>query len=510
MLDSLTRRELVTQAARFGALATLGDPFFSAVFGAPANGHPGGRVPLASDIEPLARLIEDTPRDRIVETIAAKIRSGTGPLPLWTAALLAGARGVEPRPVGFKFHAVLVVNSAAQASLEAEKRDGLLPLFWTIDNFKDAQAKNAAEGGWYLKALAPSSLPSVLEARAQFVQAMAAWDEAKAEHAIATLYHTAGANAIAELFFHYGARDFRDIGHKAIYVANAWRILGTLGWRHAEPVLRSLVLALLYHEGQNPAHGDDEADRPYRANVARLGRFREGWQTGKDSPEATRDLWATLRSASWNDACEKTLALSNAGISPQSLWDAFHLRGVELLAQQPGIFGIHCVTSANALRFAFDAARDDETRKLLLLQQAAFLVLFRETMKAHPLNEKLRLDALEPLAPSAAGEDAVREIFSDLGSSREKAARKTLSLLSSGPSRAEEEWERHARHLVCNKATGAHDFKFSTAALEDAAKISPAFRATYRAGAMYDLMASTLADGPVARAAKAALGEAPR
>ena len=46
----------------------------------------------------------------------------------------------------------------------------------------------------------------------------------------------------------YGARDFRDIGHKAIYVANAWRTLQTIGWQHAEPVLRSLAYALLDHE----------------------------------------------------------------------------------------------------------------------------------------------------------------------------------------------------------------------------------------------------------------------
>ncbi len=29
----------------------------------------------------------------------------------------------------------------------------------------------------------------------------------------------------------YGCRDFRSIGHKAIYVANAWRTLNTVGWQ---------------------------------------------------------------------------------------------------------------------------------------------------------------------------------------------------------------------------------------------------------------------------------------
>ena len=55
-----------------------------------------------------------------------------------------------------------------------------------------------------------------------------------------------------ELFFRYGARDFRSIGHKAIFVAGSYRVLQVIGWRYAEPVLRSLAYALLMHDGTNP------------------------------------------------------------------------------------------------------------------------------------------------------------------------------------------------------------------------------------------------------------------
>jgi hypothetical protein len=63
---------------------------------------------------------------------------------------------------------------------------------------------------------------------------------------------TAGAQDAFDLFCRFGARDFRDIGHKAIYVANSWRTLQNIGWQHSEPVLRSLAYALLEHEGDNP------------------------------------------------------------------------------------------------------------------------------------------------------------------------------------------------------------------------------------------------------------------
>ena len=83
------------------------------------------------------------------------------------------------------------------------------------------------------------------------------------------------------MFWRYGARDFRDIGHKAIFVANSYRTLVTVGWRHAEPILRSLAYALQEHEGANPARRDAAIDLPGRENLRRLTRIRADWQRGE-------------------------------------------------------------------------------------------------------------------------------------------------------------------------------------------------------------------------------------
>ena len=112
--------------------------------------------------------------------------------------------------------------------------------------------------------------------REAFIAAMDRWDEAAADAAVAGLARTAGSNEIYELFVRYGARDFRDIGHKAIYVANSWRTLQCIGWQHAEPVLRSLAYALLQHGKGNPADQDDPADRPGRRNQALRGADPRG------------------------------------------------------------------------------------------------------------------------------------------------------------------------------------------------------------------------------------------
>ena len=91
-------------------------------------------VRLQPEIEPLVRLLEETPRERLLEEVAARVRRGLSYRDLLAALLLAGVRNVQPRPiVGFKFHAVLVVNSAHLASLASPDTDRWLPIFWALD-----------------------------------------------------------------------------------------------------------------------------------------------------------------------------------------------------------------------------------------------------------------------------------------------------------------------------------------------------------------------------------------
>ena len=76
------------------------------------------------------------------------------------ALLLAGVRNVQPRPsVGFKFHAVLVVNSAHLASLGSPDTDRWLPIFWALDHFKSSQAQDVREGNWTMGPVDESAVP---------------------------------------------------------------------------------------------------------------------------------------------------------------------------------------------------------------------------------------------------------------------------------------------------------------------------------------------------------------
>ena len=390
-----------------------------------------GMVQLRPEIESLVRLLEDTPRDRLLEEVSARLRTGLSYRELVAALMLAGVRNIQPRPsVGFKFHAVLVVNSAHLASLGSSDADRWLPIFWVLDYFKDSQARDEHEGNWTMQAVDESALPPATDASRAFREAMEQWDEPAADAAVTALARSAGADEVFELFYQYGCRDFRSIGHKAIYVANARRTLACIGWQHAEPILRSLAYALLNHEGEpNPGQNDLEPDAVGRRNQQRLAGIRDRWLEGRRDDAATAELLDVLRGSTADEACDRVVDLLNGGIGPQSIWDAVLTSAGELLMRQPGIVALHAVTSSNALHYAFTASGRDATRRMLLLQNVAFLRLFHQAMQGRGNVGDDRCDALEPVEVRSDGDRALGEIFSDISANPKAAARKVLGFL---------------------------------------------------------------------------------
>lgn len=508
MSTKFSRRDFVGGAMTVGALAGVGDftflsrlPRVSADETKPGN----NMVRLTPDIEPLVRLIEETPREKLLEDVAEKVQKGIGYQQLLAAVLLAGVRGIKPRPVGFKFHAVLVVNSAHLASLAAPDTDRWLPLFWAIDNFKVSQASNQKEsGGWVMAPVDESKLSPAHQAKQRFMEAMDNWDEEGADRAIVSFVRSAGAGEVLETLWRYGARDFRDIGHKAIYTANSWRTLQAIGWRHAEPVMRSLAFAMLEHSGDSPAKRDDPADRPWRENVKRASRIRADWQQGDISTKATTDLLSTLRKAAPAEACEQVIDLLNQKVDPASVWDGLFLTAGELIMRQPGIVGIHCVTSVNALYQGFQACANDETRRLLMLQGSAFLAMFRANMEGRGRLADLRIDTLEKADLKSDGPAAIEEIFADVSKDRLSAARKTLGFLEV-KNAPPQELMTAGRRLIFTKGRDSHDYKFSSAALEDFFHTTPAWRNRYLATSMFNLHGSQDPDNGLIKRTRAAL-----
>jgi len=424
---------------------------------------PTGSVQFRPEIEPLVQLLENTPREGIIGIVANEIRGGRSYRELLAALFLAAIRNVEPRPaVGFKFHSVLVVNSAHLASLASDNSDRWLPLFWAIDNFKQSQSQDVKEGNWTMSAVDESRVPGATKAIDDLRQAMTNWDVDGADVAAAAAARSLPAHQLFDLFAEFGTRDFRSIGHKAIYVAGAFRVLDVIGWEYAEPVIRSLTYALLNHTGDpNPAKADLAVDRQGRENHDRARLLSKDWLGGKADDVAVQSIVEIARSATPSEMSAETAKLLNDGFGFSSIYDGLFASAAELVMRQPAIVPLHAMTTTNAVHYLFQRVQSDELRRWLLLQNSAFIGHFQESAQERGDLNSLKIDAIQV-------NDEPSEAVNLLDRRNEKSTgRETqvFTYLQNGGDPGT--LMQRSRQLVFQKGNDSHDYKYSMALLED-------------------------------------------
>ena len=501
----MLRRDAIKGIAGAGALASAGLGRRHAA----GNDEQSGIVRFDPDIEPIVRLIEDTPRADCIGILARRLNAGLAYRDFLSALFLAGIRNVNPQPPGFKLHCVFVIHSANQLSLEAPANERLLPLFWALDYFKQAQERDAKEGDFVLREI-KGRLPRAGTAWAEYRAGMRSWDEERADRAIASLARNRGGHEVIGGLWRYGARDYRNIGHKAIFTANAWRTLQTIGWRHAEPTLRSLTMGLLDFGTDRRMNGYGFEDQSHLANTetARktLPALPSDWSSREPAGESpTLDILDAMRGAPPVPASSAVAqALAEGAIGAQEAWDAIHLAASELMLRLPGILGVHCVTSVNALHYAFRMAADTETRLYLLLQAVGWMGQFAKFMSGDEGFRTLSITAL-PHGDVAAGElDGAADVLGSLAAEGDVAARKALAYATRHADLTA--FQRQARSLLFRKAADSHHFKFAAAVFEDIKLVSPAWRPRIFATATYYLCGPQDPDSPAVERARRALG----
>ena len=184
----MNRREAIMSIAGSGSIGS-GAIWRAGTLAAADQAVASDIVRFGADIEPLVRLIEETPRDKCIEVIASRLKAGLSYRELLSALFLAGIRNVSPQPPGFKFHCVFVLHSAHQLSLDAPASDRLLPLLWALDYFKQSQQRDADEDDFQLRN-PKGRLPSADKAWAEFHAAMESWDEERGR----SRHHGAGSH----------------------------------------------------------------------------------------------------------------------------------------------------------------------------------------------------------------------------------------------------------------------------------------------------------------------------
>jgi hypothetical protein len=298
----------------------------------------------------------------------------------------------------------------------------------------------------------------------------------------------------------WAARDFRVIGHKAIYAAQTQRALDRLGWSHGRDALRSLVLGVL---DANPYGAATEAETAeilalHDANRELATRLPDGWEAGAPDPAASLRLCARLRDCDPRAAAAAVVEVAGAGVGAAAAWDGLRLRAFELLMRTPSIPGVHPVTSVNALHRAASLSGVAATRKLLALQAASWLSLFELVLDPRGRGSRRTIDAL---ATAAARSERADDPFAT-DDPEEASRRAFVRVRAQGLAGF---WPGGVAVLL-RKAKEDHDYKLAAAMLEELELADPGLRPHLAAAGRWFWPSAPDDDGSVYAAVREPLG----
>lgn len=450
-------------------------------------------VQFSPDLEPIVRLIEETPRAKCPSMMIEQLRKG---LPYRN--FVAGVALANIRSIGYQ-HPLAALHSAHELAMDAPAQERLLPIFYALDSFKAHSNDGKAPHFRPLN----GKLPTADKAEEELHAAMKDYDPDRAERAVAVMVRTQGAHRVIEPLWHYGARDWSFIGHSAIWTANAWRTLQMIGWQHAEAMLRSMVRNnILMGKGKDK----ELRKQPYYPNIERvqktLARLPGDWAQDGSSVDFTKELLALLEGRQTERACELVVTqLAEGKVTAGAVWDGVHLAAGQIALNAPeGDYGnpVHVNTSINALHFAFQVGAEPANRLLILLQAVGWTCLFG---RGKPPKELLKITA--PKIDDKP-EAAIADILALQSERRFDASLQAFAFEQRYPGNTA--LRRAASRLLPMKATwNPHDVKFPAAMFENCDMVSPMWRPYLVAASTASILGSDLPDNPAMHLAREAL-----
>ena len=427
------------------------------------------RFARTQSVEELALAFRSTPRNEVFGVATDAIRNGTKRETFFAAIFRAGVMEIRPRPHGI-LHCVMEVESNCLLAGATSGPEAWLPALWNLDDFKVSQARDVSENrDWTLSAPPDVRFPTENEARAEFLAAMNAWDADRAERALVGLIRFHQLESIFEILWPLGMRCSAFIGHKAIYTVQIARTLQRIGWTEARPALRSLVRALLVgRETGDFAHARELQGRMTSPKSARARSAEESWE-----------LLDRLRDATPLAAQELVVETSVDGCHPDTFWDAIRLLGSELFLRRPGksaasgreaLLPVHGVTVPSSLGFVYRTSKSESTRRLALLQAAAWTTRLRD-----------RLHQMVGLSMKGPGIDKMKDVVEAppglSGLLEDPTPRAAKSLLDADPAIGPA-FSAALRESLYRSGSEHHQHKYAAAAIEESSLAHPALRTT--------------------------------
>jgi hypothetical protein len=314
-------------------------------------------------LEPLVRLMQETPADHLVPELVRRIRAGAELRQLTAAAAFANARtfGGEDY-VGF--HTMMALAPALHLSRELPLDSQPLPILKVLYRNTNRIQEFGGRKAEVLHPVVPAAGAQVPDA-AQLREAVRRKDVRAAEQTFAGITQGPPEDALNELL--WTVQDETEV-HRVVLPYRAWDLLGLIGKEHAHALLRQSVRYCVKAESW-PRQTAWEEPRSLLPKLFEAHKL-DGRSLGN---RAADDHWVESMSAAIfqsdpGQAAEMAAAALAEGMSPAALGEAVSLAANQLALRDHGrtpldevagkpmgsvhgdSIGVHACDSANAWR----------------------------------------------------------------------------------------------------------------------------------------------------------------
>ncbi len=425
-----TRREFLAEVGRGMLVASIGYGMATELGLAPVFAADAPEALDFGALEPLVRLMQETPPNELLRTLAGKLTSGTELSRLVAAGALANARtfGGEDY-VGF--HTMMALAPSLHMARELPAGLQPLPVFKVLyRNTNRIQER----GGRKEEVLHPVKLPTVagpLPGAEGLREAVHRQDVAEAERAFAVLAQRSADDALNQLL--QVVQDNTEV-HRVVLPYRAWDLLGLIGKEQAHTLLRQSVRYCVKAESQNRSATRDEPRTllPKLLEQHKLLDRTPGTRVAED--QWVDELCQTFFKSTPQQAAEASAAALAEGFAPAAIGEAISLAANQLVLrdlgrtpreESPGkppgsvhgdSIGVHASDSACAWRNLARVSNARNTFACLIL--GAYQVALDRTARGgdfqnwSPLPLKSHLDRINSTEPDALlrqADEAIRQ-----------------------------------------------------------------------------------------------------
>lgn len=330
-------------------------------------------------LEPLVRLMQETPATKLLPILVAKLRSGTDLKDLVAAGAFANARSFGGEDyVGFHTMMALAPGFHMAQELPTEQRP--LPVFKVLyRNTNRIQESGAATHEVLRPVTAAGSPPPPSEAGAWLREAARSKDVARAEAAFMAVARTPE-DALDALL--HEVQDDTEV-HRVVMPYRAWDLLGLIGREEATTLLRQSLRYCVKAEGGGWPRKESRELLPKMLEEHKLLDRPLGTRAAED--KWVEELSQTIFKSSPEQAAAAAAAALAEGMAPDTIGEAISLAANQLILRDHGrtprdevtgkpigsvhgdSIGVHACDSASAWRNLARVARPRNTYACLIL-----------------------------------------------------------------------------------------------------------------------------------------------